>query len=398
MPQTQRRATLASRLRFKRRRRAENSAHRSSMSTSELTKTRRGSCIEGETDYQPVNWKRLFLRPKYLIIWLVLIVIIVLTAIITIHHHEVVERLLPFSKHVRELPAGWLIPIFILIVISFPPLFGHEIIALLCGVVYGLGVGFAIVAAGTFIGEIGTWFAFQYLLRKKCEKAERTNLNYGALARLARRGGFTIIFIIRFSAIPSHFSTAVFSTCGVNFWAFAIACFLTLPKQIFLVYLGVLLVTPKPDHTKNIVYAIAFVITIFMAFYIWYKMRQIKRNLLEEQGARRARRRIEESVTTVTLKNDSASASMSSSPGMLTPEERPGREADDAWLLAGQPRADEGSDTGAQEEGIESFRLREVRPFREGEAPPKYEPEMPARVFSLKDRGMTSMARPWGRV
>ena len=35
----------------------------------------------------------------------------------------------------------------------FPPLFGHEIIALLCGVVYGLWIGFAIVAAGTFIGE-----------------------------------------------------------------------------------------------------------------------------------------------------------------------------------------------------------------------------------------------------
>jgi uncharacterized membrane protein YdjX (TVP38/TMEM64 family) len=54
---------------------------------------------------------------------------------------------------VRDLPAGWLIPIAILFVISFPPLFGHEIIALLCGVVYGLWIGFAIVAAGTFTGE-----------------------------------------------------------------------------------------------------------------------------------------------------------------------------------------------------------------------------------------------------
>jgi uncharacterized membrane protein YdjX (TVP38/TMEM64 family) len=39
------------------------------------------------------------------------------------------------------------------VVISFPPLFGHELIALLCGVIYGLWIGFAIVAAGTFIGE-----------------------------------------------------------------------------------------------------------------------------------------------------------------------------------------------------------------------------------------------------
>jgi hypothetical protein len=63
------------------------------------------------------------------------------------------QKLRPFSEKVRDLPAGWLIPIAILFVISFPPLFGHEIIALLCGVVYGLWIGFAIVAAGTFIGE-----------------------------------------------------------------------------------------------------------------------------------------------------------------------------------------------------------------------------------------------------
>lgn len=63
------------------------------------------------------------------------------------------QTLRPFLEKVKALPAGWLIPIVILVVISFPPLFGHEIIALLCGVVYGLGIGFAIVAAGTFIGE-----------------------------------------------------------------------------------------------------------------------------------------------------------------------------------------------------------------------------------------------------
>jgi hypothetical protein len=90
---------------------------------------------------------------------------------ITIKHDQVVEvslvsislssfitnrglqHLRPFSEKVRDLPVGWLIPIAILFVISFPPLFGHEIIALLCGVVYGLWIGFAIVAAGTFIGE-----------------------------------------------------------------------------------------------------------------------------------------------------------------------------------------------------------------------------------------------------
>jgi hypothetical protein len=77
----------------------------------------------------------------------------ILTLVIAIKHDAVVHKLRPFSEKVRDLPAGFLIPIAILIIISFPPLFGHEVIALLCGVVYGLWIGFAIVAAGTFIGE-----------------------------------------------------------------------------------------------------------------------------------------------------------------------------------------------------------------------------------------------------
>jgi uncharacterized membrane protein YdjX (TVP38/TMEM64 family) len=159
----------------------------------------------------------------------------------------------------------------------------------LCGVVYGLWIGFGIVAAGTFLGEIGTWFAFKYALRRRAAKLERTNLNYGALARVTREGGFWIILVIRLSAIPSHFSTAVFSTCDVNFWFFVISTFLSLPKQIFLVYLGVLLVQDKKDSTsQTIMFGAVFVLSIVMAVWIWYKMRAVKKVLLEEQATRQA--------------------------------------------------------------------------------------------------------------
>ncbi|KAK3303024.1 uncharacterized protein B0T15DRAFT_495593 [Chaetomium strumarium] len=35
----------------------------------------------------------------------------------------------------------------------------------------------------------------------------------------ARRRKYEIVLATRFSAISSHFSAAVFSTCGVNFWS-----------------------------------------------------------------------------------------------------------------------------------------------------------------------------------
>lgn len=44
----------------------------------------------------------------------------------------------------------------------------------------------------TALLPVGTWFAFTYLFRRRAIKLERTNLNYGALARLTRDGGFWV--------------------------------------------------------------------------------------------------------------------------------------------------------------------------------------------------------------
>jgi len=127
-----------------------------------------------------------------------------------------------------------------------------------------------------------------YTLRRKATELERKNLNYGALARLTRDGGFWIVLIIRLSAIPSHFSTAVFSTCNVKFWHFFVATFLSLPKQIFLVYLGVLLVQEKEgDLVQNIMFGAVFVVTLVLGVWIWVKMSKIKKVLMEEQAKRR---------------------------------------------------------------------------------------------------------------
>ncbi|KAF8755202.1 hypothetical protein RHS01_05399 [Rhizoctonia solani] len=137
--------------------------------------------------------------------------------------------------------VGWLIPIVVLFIISFPPLFGHEIVAVLCGLVWGLWIGFAIVCAGTLLGEIGNFYAFRYCLRGRAIKMERKNPSYACLARVVRDGGFLVAFVVRLSAIPGHFTTAVFSTCGMGIWIFTLAAFLSLPKQFITVYLGVIL-------------------------------------------------------------------------------------------------------------------------------------------------------------
>lgn len=125
-------------------------------SANEFVKNDRFTPLPGDdldTDYKPVDWKRVIFTPKYLVLWIILLIIGILTALISIKHDQVVEALRPFAEKVRDIPAGWLIFVAVLVIISFPPLFGHELVALLAGVVYGLWIGFGVVAAGTFIGE-----------------------------------------------------------------------------------------------------------------------------------------------------------------------------------------------------------------------------------------------------
>ncbi|KAJ7498443.1 hypothetical protein B0H11DRAFT_1714990, partial [Mycena galericulata] len=153
----------------------------------------------------------------------------------------------------------WLVPIAALIVMSFPPLFGQEIVAMLCGVAWGLGQGFGIVAAGTILGEICTFFFFKFRCGARGRKAEATNMRCATLARVVREGGLVIPIIMRYSAMPAHFTTAVFATCGMKacpfisflfkvadiasdqFWVFLIAAVVSLPKQIAVVYISALL-------------------------------------------------------------------------------------------------------------------------------------------------------------
>lgn len=157
------------------------------------------------------------------------------------YEDKIVKALLPAAEWIKHAPAGFLIPIAILIILSIPPvsclpqhtrgstnsfcqLFGAEIIHLLCGFTYGLGPGFLIVCglslspsyylttysymhtAGTAIGESITFYAFRTILHSRAQKLERGEgaPRWAALARVIREGGFWAALVVRFSAIPTH--------------------------------------------------------------------------------------------------------------------------------------------------------------------------------------------------
>ncbi|KZT51734.1 hypothetical protein CALCODRAFT_503146 [Calocera cornea HHB12733] len=241
-------------------------------------------------DFKKMKSWRFWLRKEWIPWYIIGLLLVVLTALMTIYHKQIVQWLTPAATWMRDLPAGWVIPVVILFVISFPPLFGHEIVAVLCGVVWGLWIGFGIVALGTFLGEVGNFYAFKYCCHSRSEKHERSTPWYACLARVVREGGFKIALIARLSAIPGHFTTAVFATCGMSIWVFCLAAALSLPKQFVTVYLGYILQqsgegNSEPTSSKiisDVIVAISILITVFAAWYIWHKMQQVRPEVMRE--------------------------------------------------------------------------------------------------------------------
>ncbi|KAJ7185772.1 hypothetical protein C8R46DRAFT_1025730 [Mycena filopes] len=196
---------------------------------------------------------------------LVLVVVVVVIILVEVYHDKIIDALMPVTQWLHRTTAGWLIPIVVLVALSFPP-----IVAMLAGLVWGFGEGFGIVAAGTILGEICTFYTFKSCLSKRGEKLERSSLSYGTLARVVRDGGLSIAIVVRFSALPSHFTTAVFATCGMRFWMFLVAAVVSLPKQVALVYIGVALASSgsKSNKVQKIVTAVTVVITVLAMLYI----------------------------------------------------------------------------------------------------------------------------------
>ncbi|KAJ7115541.1 hypothetical protein C8R43DRAFT_1038746 [Mycena crocata] len=202
--------------------------------------------------------------------YLAIAIIVVIIVLVEVYHDKIIEALTPVTTWLHGTPAGWLIPIVVLIALSFPPLFGHEIVAMLCGVVWGLGPGFGIVAAGTILGEICTYYCFKFCCGARGKKLELSSMPYGSLAHVVREGGLVIAIIVRYSSLPAHFTTAVFATCGMPFWIFLVAAVVSLPKQLVVVYIGVAF--NSSDSTSNkvqkIVIAVTVVITVIAMVYI----------------------------------------------------------------------------------------------------------------------------------
>ncbi|KAF7329043.1 hypothetical protein MKEN_00164300 [Mycena kentingensis (nom. inval.)] len=252
------------------------------------------------------TWKQNIKR--YAIIAVVLTFVILLS----VFHEQIIEALEPSSEWLREHKGGPLIPIAIMIVLSIPPLIGSEIVGMFIGVTWDLGLAFLIASgkghlvlysqttncppsrcasrrniellarsqSGALKSLTDPSSLFKYACTARGEKMEKKDHSYGLLAHVVRKGGFLIVLVIRYSAIPPHFATAVFSTVGVPFFIFLAAAVLSLPRHFLPVYIGWML---RPENSgsekkssdiiEKVVLGLTILVTIFALRWIKRKMK-----------------------------------------------------------------------------------------------------------------------------
>ncbi|PLW06538.1 hypothetical protein PCANC_13139 [Puccinia coronata f. sp. avenae] len=256
------------------------------------------------------DWKQTSkkaIQRKYWGWWLLLLVIIILSTLLSSYHTKVALYLKPYQAQIKNASWSWIIPTILLIIVSFPPLFGHELIILVAGMIWGLWIGFAIACAGTFLGEIMTYYAFKYLIGERSARVEAGSVTYASLAKLMREGGLGMVILVRASAMPGHVCTAMQATIGIGLWVFTVACVVTLPKQFALVYVGMLLGDPslnprdplsveassktdRETQAHHRISAAVFLLTAFFtilsAYIVWMRLRKIRPIVQQEFDAR----------------------------------------------------------------------------------------------------------------
>ncbi|KAM5544919.1 hypothetical protein V8D89_001817 [Ganoderma adspersum] len=239
-----------------------------------------------------------FKEPKNLISFIITILVIGILIAFTVEQDNIAKALRPAGAWLRKTPGAWLIPIGIMVILSFPPLFGHELVALLCGEFWGLWIGFGIVAAGTILGELVTYYTFRYCCRARAQKVEEKDLKYALLTEVIRDGGLKMAIMVRYSAIPGHITTAIFATCGMEVWVFLVAAFASLPKQVAAVYLGTgtvdangnMQLTKTQKIIKYAVITVTVLITILAMRYVNGKIDGVKQRVVyRRRKARQAK-------------------------------------------------------------------------------------------------------------
>ena len=163
----------------------------------------------------------------------------VLSILFLVYNEQIFHSLLPYAKKWRDIPAGWLILWFLIIVVSFPPLIGYSSLLTIAGFVYGFPNGWFIAASATVVGSTVSFIVSRSFLKKFVHRLIEKDKRFAALALTLKHDGLKLLVMIRLCPLPYSLSNGAIATFPTVHWAsYGLATALVSPKLMLHIFVG----------------------------------------------------------------------------------------------------------------------------------------------------------------
>ncbi|EPX75095.1 SNARE associated protein [Schizosaccharomyces octosporus yFS286] len=206
------------------------------------------------------------------------IFLLVSFSLLSVYHEEILHAVLPIAKKLSRHQFSFLIPLGLIAAASVPPLVGQDPISIVVGAVWGLNAGFWTVVCGIFLGESIAFLGYRYFLEDKAREFQsRHQEHYGTFVKILEEGSYPLIWLIRLSFLPTHFTTVFFSTIPhVSYIGWSIAFWFSCFKYLVPVYAGVCLAANTSTPANVIGIVLSGIITVGTFVLLLYKYQKLK--------------------------------------------------------------------------------------------------------------------------
>ena len=201
-------------------------------------------------------------------------VFLVVTLLLGILSQKLQRNLNPVAEKMESAPGSVIVLGLVIALVSIPPLFGHELLGVIAGYVYGSILGFLILTVASTVGESVVYYMFRRFLRSRIDQFRwKYHSSYGIFVSVIEDGGVLMLVLIRMSVIPPHFSTPLFAGLESITWKrWMLANIIASPIRMFPpVFIGSLL---RNSRSNSILGDVAFILSTFVTFGVLWTIRK----------------------------------------------------------------------------------------------------------------------------
>lgn len=150
---------------------------------------------------------------------------------------EVLESFLDWIGAHKGLGSGAFVLLYIVATVLALP---GSILTLGGGAIFGLGLGFVLVSAGSTLGATAAFLVGRYLAREWVAKRVRNSARFKAVDDAVAQEGWKIVFLTRLSPIiPFNLQNYAYGLTKVDVWHYMLASWVgMMPGTLMYVYLG----------------------------------------------------------------------------------------------------------------------------------------------------------------